>query len=60
MRFDFGKREEQTLIGELDGYAVSGDGARLVVSDHHALSVRPADKDDDARSRKPSTCPGSG
>jgi len=47
VRFDFGKREEQTLIGELDGYAVSGDGARLVVSDHHALSVRPADKDDD-------------
>ncbi|WP_370368147.1 PDZ domain-containing protein [Catenulispora sp. GP43] len=50
MRFDFGKREEQTLIEELDGYAVSGDGARLVVTDHNALAVRPADKpDDDAK-----------
>lgn len=47
VRFDFGKREEHTLIGELDGYAVSGDGARLVVADHGALTTRPADKDDD-------------
>jgi tricorn protease len=50
VRFDLGKREEQTLIEELDGYAVSGDGARLVVTDHDALSARPADKaDDDAK-----------
>ena len=50
MRFDFGKREEQTLVEELDGYAVSGDGARLVVADHGALSARPADKaGDDAK-----------
>ena len=35
-------------LDELDDYAVSGDGARLVVSDHGALSVRPADKHDDA------------
>ncbi|WP_194925370.1 S41 family peptidase [Catenulispora pinisilvae] len=47
VRFDFGKREEQTLVGELDGYAVSGDGTRLVVADHGTLTTRPADKDDD-------------
>jgi tricorn protease len=46
-RFDFAKREQRTLIAELDDFAVSGDGARLVVSDHGALTVRPADKDDD-------------
>ena len=51
MRYDFGKREEQTLIDELDGYAVSGDGARLVITDQGSLSVHPADKTgDDAKS----------
>jgi tricorn protease len=49
VRFDLAKRESQTLIDELDGYAVSGDGARIVASDHGALSVRPADKRDDAK-----------
>jgi tricorn protease len=50
MRFDFAKREQQTLVEELDGYAVSGDGRRLVVADRDALSVRPAEKtDDDAK-----------
>jgi tricorn protease len=49
VRFDLVKREHQTLIDELDRYAVTGDGARVVASDHGVLSVRPADKRDDAK-----------
>ncbi|WP_344661447.1 S41 family peptidase [Catenulispora subtropica] len=50
VRFDFTKREAGTLVDELDGYAVSGDGTRLVASDHGSLAVWPADKaGDDAK-----------
>jgi tricorn protease len=44
VRFDFAKRESNTLIDELDGYAVSGDGTRLAAVDDGSLAVWPADK----------------
>ncbi|NUP48861.1 MAG: peptidase S41 [Catenulispora sp.] len=50
VRFDLAKREHSTLIDELDGYAVSGDGARLVAADRGDLAVWPADKGGDAKS----------
>jgi tricorn protease len=43
-RFDLRKREASTLVGELSWFAVSGDGARLVVGDHHDVRVIPADR----------------
>lgn len=49
-RFDFANRRVDTLVDALDGYAVSGDGSRLVVLDHGELTVVPADRragDDD-------------
>ena len=50
VRFDLARREQSTLIDELDAYAVSGDGRRLVVADHGSLAVYPADKPgDDAK-----------
>jgi tricorn protease len=49
IRFDLAKREQQMLVDELDRYAVTGDGTHVVVSDHGALSVRPADKRDEAK-----------
>jgi len=48
-RFDFGRREVSELAGEVDWFEASGDGTRLVTSDHGRLTVIPADRkaDDD-------------
>jgi tricorn protease len=48
-RFDFGRREVSELAGEVDWFEASGDGTRLVTSDHGKLTVIPADRkaDDD-------------
>lgn len=43
-RFDLRKREVTTLAGEIDWFAVSGDGARLLVKDGPDLNVVPADR----------------
>jgi tricorn protease len=43
-RFDFGKRTVTELAGEADWFEASGDGTRLVVSDHGKLAVVPADR----------------
>lgn len=42
-RWDFQKRRMVGLVGKLDGYAVSGDGSRIVVHDGEALRMVPAD-----------------
>jgi len=41
-RFDLRKREATVLAGEVDWFAVSGDGSRLVVRDGGELRVVPA------------------
>jgi len=41
-RFDLVKREVRELVGELDWFAVSGDGTRLVVKDGDDLRVLPS------------------
>jgi tricorn protease len=48
-RFDFAKREASELAGEVDWFEASGDGTRLVTSDHGKLTVIPAERkaDDD-------------
>jgi tricorn protease len=48
-RFDLVKRELCELAGEVDWFEASGDGARLVTSDHGKLTVIPAERkaDDD-------------
>jgi tricorn protease len=47
-RYDLSKRETTELIDELDWFAVSGDGTRLVVKDGGDLRVVPAEhKEDD-------------
>jgi tricorn protease len=46
-RFDLRKREVTTLGGEVDWYAASGDGSRLVVRDGSELRVVPADRKPD-------------
>src|SRR5262249_4413051 len=38
-RFDFTRREACELTGELDWFEASGDGTRLVTSDHGKLTV---------------------
>jgi tricorn protease len=45
-RFDLRKREVTELAGELDWFAVSGDGTRLVVKDHGDLRVQPSERKD--------------
>ncbi|GAA2743539.1 S41 family peptidase [Kitasatospora cinereorecta] len=42
-RFDLKKRRAEELVAALDGYAVSGDGSRLVVLDGDGLRILPAD-----------------
>jgi tricorn protease len=44
VRWDFGKRRSATVVGELDGYDVTGDGRRLLVRDGDALRVVPSDR----------------
>ncbi len=48
-RFDFARREVSELAGEVDWFEASGDGTRLVTSDHGRLTVIPAERkaDDD-------------
>ena len=48
-RFDFARREVCELAGEVDWFEASGDGTRLVTSDHGKLTVIPAERkaDDD-------------
>jgi tricorn protease len=43
-RFDLRKREASVLAGEVSWFAVSGDGARLVVGDHKDVRVVPSDR----------------
>ncbi len=48
-RFDFARRDACELAGEVDWFEASGDGTRLVISDHGKLTVIPAERkaDDD-------------
>lgn len=53
-RYDLRKRTQTTLVEELDGAHLTGDGKRLLVRDGSAVRVLPADRevkesDDDAR-----------
>jgi tricorn protease len=43
-RWDFGKRKRVELAPRIDDFAVSGDGAKLVVRDAKALKLVPADR----------------
>jgi tricorn protease len=43
-RFDLRKREVTTLAGEVDWFAASGDGTRLVLRDGSELRVVPSDR----------------
>ncbi len=43
-RFDLAKREVCELAGEVDWFEASGDGTRLVTSDHGKLTVIPAER----------------
>jgi tricorn protease len=49
-RYDLRKRETTELIDELDWFAVSGDGTRLVVKDGDDLRVLPAESKEDDHS----------
>jgi tricorn protease len=46
-RFDFARRDASELAGEADWFEASGDGTRLVVSDHGKLTVIPAEREAD-------------
>jgi tricorn protease len=46
-RFDLDKRRCSELVSELDWFDVSGDGRRLVVSDHGELRVLSAERKED-------------
>ena len=43
-RFDFAQREVRELAGEVDWFEASGDGTRLVTSDHGKLTVIAAER----------------
>lgn len=43
-RWDFGKRKRIELAARVDAFAVSGNGAKLVVRDGQALNLVPADR----------------
>ena len=45
-RFDLRKRDVTELAGELDWFAVSGDGTRLVIKDRDDLRVVPSERKD--------------
>lgn len=47
VRYDLEKRKRATIVDELDGYAVSGDGARLASLDGGSLKVKASDSKDD-------------
>jgi tricorn protease len=44
VRWDFAKRRSAPLVGELDGYVVTGDGRKLLVRDEGALRLVPSDR----------------
>jgi tricorn protease len=46
-RFDFAQREVRELAGQVDWFETSGDGTRLVTSDHGKLTVIPAEREAD-------------
>jgi tricorn protease len=46
-RFDLDKRRCTELVSEVDWFVASGDGQRLVVSDHGELRVLPAERKED-------------
>jgi tricorn protease len=46
-RFDLGKRKCSELVAGLDWFEVSGDGKRVVIRDHHELSVVSAEGKED-------------
>jgi tricorn protease len=46
-RFGLARREVRELAREVDWFEVSGDGTRLVTSDHGKLTVIPADREAD-------------
>jgi tricorn protease len=46
-RFDFARREVCELAREADWFEASGDGTRLVTSDHGKLTVIPAEREAD-------------
>jgi len=43
-RWDFGKRKRVELADRVDDFAVSGNGAKLVIRDANALKLVPADR----------------
>jgi tricorn protease len=43
-RFDFGRREASELADDVDWFEASGDGTRLVISDHGKLTVVPGER----------------
>lgn len=47
VRYDLEKRKRSTIADELDGFAVSGDGARLAYLDGGELKVKASDSKDD-------------
>jgi len=47
VRYDLEKRKRTTIADELDGYAVSGDGARLAYQDGGELKIKAADARDE-------------
>jgi tricorn protease len=49
-RYDLRKREVTELAAEIDWFAVSGDGTRLVVRDRDELQVLPSEETSDDRS----------
>ena len=52
-RFDLARREVCELAGEVDWFEASGDGTKLVTSDHGKLTVIPAERRaDDRQSRR--------
>jgi tricorn protease len=44
VRWDFAKRRATTLVGELDGFRVTGDGRKLLLRDGGALRLVPSDR----------------
>jgi tricorn protease len=43
-RFDFARRETSELADDVDWFEASGDGTRLVISDHGRLTVVPGER----------------
>ncbi|MEY9930353.1 tricorn protease [Catenulispora sp. GP43] len=52
-RYDFAKRDVLTLADEVTSFDVTGDGARVLVSDGGALRLQPSDARGDNGDREP-------